>query len=80
MKINRCNFISFIFLINTFLQSFSQDSLVLLSGRVVRGELNYEDSKLKQWIKNNSRGLVFFIIFAGVLFLADIANLIPKNP
>jgi len=45
-----------------------------------RSSNNYEDSKLKQWIKNNSRGLVFFIIFAGVLFLADIANLIPKNP
>ena len=40
---------------------------------------NYEDSKIKRWIKFNSRGLVFSIIFTGVLFLADIANLIPKS-
>lgn len=44
-----------------------------------RSSNNYDDSKVKRWIKFNSRGLVFSIIFTGVLFLADITNLIPKN-
>ena len=45
-----------------------------------RSSNNYDVSKIRQWVKNNSRGLVFSIIFTGVLFLADIANLIPKSP